>query len=114
MLGDLAAREGRRDASSALNDSTATDATQAKKTLQGFLTAVERTPTHALTKIQSAGTPDISNGKTVAATIVKAFTELRNAHAIAMTKAELAADRLSPACVQDRRAGARHERSRRR
>ena len=72
--------------SSALNNTTAANATEAKKTLQGFLTAVEQDSTQALSKIQSAGTPDISNGKVVAGTIVKAFTELRDAMKLALNK----------------------------
>jgi hypothetical protein len=72
--------------SSALNNTTATDATQAKKTLQGFLQAVEADSQHALSRIRSAGTPDISGGNAVATTIVKAFTELRDAMRIAITK----------------------------
>lgn len=73
--------------SSALNNATATNATQAKKTLQAFLTAVEQDSDHALSQIRSAGTPDISDGKKVAGTIVKAFTELRDAMRAASTKA---------------------------
>ncbi len=72
--------------SSALNNTTATDATQAKKTLQGFLKAVEQDSDHALTQIRSAGTPDISNGKAVASTVVKAFTEVRDAMRLAASK----------------------------
>jgi hypothetical protein len=74
--------------SSALNGATAANATEAKKALQGFLTAVESDSDHALTKIQAAGTPDISNGKNVAGTIVKAFTQLRDAMRVALTKSE--------------------------
>jgi hypothetical protein len=72
--------------SSALNNATAANAAQAKKTLQGFLTAVEQGSANALSKIKAAGTPDISGGKTVAATIVRAFTELRDAMRVAVTK----------------------------
>jgi hypothetical protein len=72
--------------SSALNNTTATDAAQAKKTLQGFLAAIEADSQHALSQIRLAGTPDISGGKTVATTIVKAFTELRDAMRVAITK----------------------------
>jgi hypothetical protein len=72
--------------SSALNNTTASDATQAKKTLQGFLNAVELDSQHALSQIRSAGTPDISNGQVVATTIVKAFTQLRDAMRVAQTK----------------------------
>jgi hypothetical protein len=74
--------------SSALNNTTAANATEAKKTLQGFLTAVEQDSDNALSKIQSAGTPDISGGKTVAGTIVKAFTEMRDAMRVALTKSK--------------------------
>jgi hypothetical protein len=73
--------------SSALNNTTATNATEAKKTLQGFLTAVEQDSEHALSQIKSAGTPDISGGQAVAGTIVKAFTELRDAMKVALGKA---------------------------
>jgi hypothetical protein len=72
--------------SSALNNTTAANATEAKKTLQGFLTAIEQDSANALSKIQSAGTPDISGGKAVAGTIVKAFTQLRDAMRVAVTK----------------------------
>lgn len=74
--------------SSALNGATAANATEAKKALQGFLVAVESDSDHALTKIQAAGTPDIANGKAVAGTIVKAFTQLRDAMRIALTKSD--------------------------
>src|ERR1700733_12074409 len=74
--------------SSALNGATAANATQAKKALQGFLVAVESDSTNALTKIQAAGTPDITNGKAVAGTIVKAFTQLRDAMKVALTKSD--------------------------
>jgi hypothetical protein len=74
--------------SSALNGATAANATEAKKALQGFLVAVESDSNHALTKIQAAGTPDINNGKNVAGTIVKAFTQLRDAMKVALTKSD--------------------------
>jgi len=74
--------------SSALNSTTAPNATQAKKALQGFLVAVEGDAARALSKIKSAGTPDISNGKTVAGTITKTFTELRDALRLAVTKSK--------------------------
>jgi hypothetical protein len=73
--------------SSALKISPATSAAQAKKTLQTFLTAVAADSDHALARIQAAGTPDIDNGKTVAATIVKAFTEVKDTLHTAETKA---------------------------
>jgi len=73
--------------SSALNI-PATDATHAKKTLQGFLGAVEQDSEHALTRIQAAGTPDIAHGTAVAGTIVKVFTQLRDTMRIAVTTAQ--------------------------
>jgi hypothetical protein len=75
--------------SSELNNSTATNAAQAKKTLKSFLTAVAQDSDNALSKIEAAGTPDIDNGKTVAGTIVQAFTQLRNAMRNAETKASV-------------------------
>ncbi len=72
--------------SGALNSTTAPNATQAKKALKGFLVAVAADAAHALSKVQSAGTPDISNGKTVAGTITRTFTELRDALRVAVTK----------------------------
>jgi hypothetical protein len=74
--------------SSALNNSTASNATQAKKTLQTFLQAVAADSDNALSKIKAAGSPDINNGKTVSSTIIKAFTQLRDAMRTAETKAD--------------------------
>jgi hypothetical protein len=73
--------------SSALNAATATDATHAKQTLQGFLKAVAQDSQNALVQIRSAGTPDISSGKTVSGSVVKVFTQLRDAMRAAVTKA---------------------------
>ena len=72
--------------SAALKKQTATSAAEAKKNLRGFLDVVEQDSAHALSRIQSAGTPDISHGKVVAGTIVKTFTQLRNAMRSAVTK----------------------------
>jgi hypothetical protein len=77
---DVSARSG------ALNNTTATNATQAKQTLQGFLKAFAQDTDAALTRIRAAGTPDIDNGKAVAGTIVGAFTQLRDAMRVAVTK----------------------------
>jgi hypothetical protein len=71
--------------SSALN-TPAADATHAKQTLQGFLTAVAQDADHALTRIKAAGTPDVSGGHAVADTIVTAFTQLRDAMQTAVTQ----------------------------
>jgi hypothetical protein len=72
--------------SQAVNKPSAS-ATRAKRTLQGFLAAIEQDSNRALSKIQSAGTPDISNGTTVANSIVQAFTRLRDAIHTAAGKA---------------------------
>jgi hypothetical protein len=71
---------------SALNNTTASDAPQAKRTLQAFLKAIEQDADNALSRLHAAGTPDIANGKTVAGTIVTAFTQLRDAMRAAVAK----------------------------
>ncbi|MBV9802161.1 MAG: hypothetical protein JO130_03180 [Solirubrobacterales bacterium] len=73
--------------SSALGGSTATDATQAKETLKGFLTAVAQDADHALARIQAAGTPDIKNGQRVSSAIVNTFAQLRDTMRTAVSKA---------------------------
>jgi len=74
--------------SSALNNSPAANAAQAKQTLQGFLNAIEQDSQHAVSQIRSAGTPDISGGKTVSGSIIKTFSELRDAMKVAVTRSE--------------------------
>lgn len=59
----------------------------AKKTLQGFLAAVEQDATRAVSRIRAAGTPDIDSGKSVANEIVRTFTQLRDAMRAAAVKA---------------------------
>jgi hypothetical protein len=87
LMRDVASR------SQALKSSTSASAAQAKTTLEGFLAAIERDSDAVLAKIRAARTPDISNGKTVAATIVTAFTELRDAmHAAAAKASSLPTD----------------------
>ena len=74
--------------SSALNNTTSSNATQAKKTLQGFLNAIHQDSEHAVSRIRAAGTPDISHGKSVAAAIVRAFSQLRDAMRVAVSRAQ--------------------------
>jgi hypothetical protein len=74
--------------SSALNNTTASNATQAKKTLQGFLDAIEQDSEHAVSRIRAAGTPDIAGGKSVSGAIVRTFSELRDAMKVAVTKSQ--------------------------
>lgn len=73
--------------SSQLKSTTAKNAAEAKQNLQGFLKAVERDADRALARIKAAGTPNISGGKTVSATIVHTFTQLRDALRTAVNKA---------------------------
>jgi hypothetical protein len=73
---------------SALNNTPAPNATAAKKTLQGFLDAIELDSEHALSRLRSAGTPDISNGKSVSTAIVRTFSQLRDAMRVAVTKSQ--------------------------
>jgi hypothetical protein len=77
----------------ALSGSTAASAAEAKKTLQGFLSAVSKDADQAVARISSAGTPDISRGQSVANEIVRAFTQLRDAmHAAAAKASSLPTD----------------------
>ena len=73
---------------SALNDTTASNASDAKRTLQSFLNAIEQDSENAVSRIRAAGTPDISGGKTVAGAIVRTFGELRDAMKVAVTKSQ--------------------------
>jgi len=73
---------------SALGGSSATNAAEAKKTLQDFLGAIAQDSDQAVSHLRSAGTPDITNGHTVAGAIVRAFTELRDAMRVAVTKSQ--------------------------
>jgi len=73
--------------SNQLKNTTARNAAEAKQNLQGFLKAVEQDADRALARIKSAGIPDVSGGKTVSATIVRTFTQLRDALRTAVAKA---------------------------
>ena len=71
----------------ALKNTSAKNASEAKQKLEVFLSAVEQDSDHALSRIKSAGTPDVSNGKAASARIVRTFTQLRDAMQTAVTKA---------------------------
>lgn len=79
---DVAAR------SNALNSAKLTSAAQGKKAVQDFLTAVSSDTDRALTKLQAAGTPNVSNGKTISTTIVGAFKQLKTAISTALDQAK--------------------------
>jgi predicted small secreted protein len=65
--------------SSALSSLTSVSPSQGKQALQGFLSAVVSDTDKAVNKLKSAGTPNVSKGKQIANTLVKAFTELKTA-----------------------------------
>jgi Flp pilus assembly pilin Flp len=73
--------------SSALNLSTAKSAAEGKQALQGFLTAVAADTDQAVSKLKSAGSPNVNNGKAISAAIVAAFTQLKTALTQAATQA---------------------------
>jgi hypothetical protein len=79
---DVAAR------SNALNSAKLTSAAQGKKAVQDFLSAVSNDTDQALTKLQAAGTPDVSNGKAISTAIVGAFKQLQTAIGTALTQAK--------------------------
>ena len=70
---DVAAR------SNALNSAKLTSPQQGKHAVQGFLHSVASDTDMALTKLQSAGTPDVDNGQKISTTIVTAFKDLQQA-----------------------------------
>jgi hypothetical protein len=73
--------------SQALNLSKPQSAADGKKALQGFLTAVASDTDQAVSKLKSAGTPNVTNGKQVEQGIVNAFTQLKAALTAAAAKA---------------------------
>ena len=79
---DVAARSNK------LNAAKLTNAAQGKKAVQDFLTAVSTDTDQALTKLQAAGTPNVTNGKAISTTIVSAFKQLKTAIGTALTQAK--------------------------
>jgi hypothetical protein len=73
--------------SRALDLSTLTSATQGKKALQDFLSAIVADTDKAVNKLKSAGTPSVNNGKKISGAIVSAFTEVKTALSHAQTQA---------------------------
>jgi len=78
---DVAAR------SNQLNSAKLTSAKEGKKAVQDFLGAVSTDTDQALAKLKAAGTPNVSNGKTISTTIVSAFKQLKSAISTALTQA---------------------------
>ena len=73
--------------STALSKLSASNPTQGKKALQDFLSAIVSDTNKTVSDLKAAGTPKVANGKQIAATLVKAFTELHGALQQAESKA---------------------------
>ncbi len=65
--------------SSALDVSNLTSPAAGKTALEGFMSAVVADTEQAVNKLKAAGTPNISNGKTISTAIVSAFNQLKTA-----------------------------------
>ena len=65
--------------SRALDLSTLTSATQGKKALQDFLTAIVADTDQAVNKLKTAGSPSVNNGKKISGAIVSAFRQVKTA-----------------------------------
>jgi hypothetical protein len=63
--------------STQINPSTIKSAPQGKKVLHDFLSAISNDTSSAVTKLQSAGTPGVSNGKQISSAILVAFQRLK-------------------------------------
>jgi hypothetical protein len=69
-------RKDIQDKSSALSATTLTNPAQGKKALQDFLAAAATGGDDAVTKLKGAGSPNVTNGKSISASIVTAFNQL--------------------------------------
>lgn len=65
--------------SGALNVSKITNAVQGKTALKNFFTSAVSDTDTAVSKLQAAGTPNISNGKTIATGLVSSFDQIGTA-----------------------------------
>lgn len=74
--------------SSSLNLTSIKSPAQGKQALQSFLSSVAADTDQAVSKLKSAGTPDVSNGTRINNAIVGAFTQLRGALGQAVTSAK--------------------------
>jgi hypothetical protein len=73
--------------SSALSPSSINSAAEGKTALIGFLGAMATDTDHAVAQLKAAGTPNVKNGKAIAAAVVSAFTQLKTALAQASAQA---------------------------
>ncbi len=62
--------------SSALDVATFRDAVQSKKALEHFLEAVQADAAGALSRLRSAGAPNVANGNAIAGAVVGAFSRV--------------------------------------
>jgi hypothetical protein len=65
--------------SSALNLTAVKSPAQGKQALSSFLSAIATDTDGAVSKLQSAGTPKVSNGKQISSAILSAFSQLKTA-----------------------------------
>src|SRR5205085_7723652 len=65
--------------SNALNVSSLNNPAQGKRALQGFMSAVVADTDHAISQLKAAGSPNVHNGATISAAIVRAFNRLKGA-----------------------------------
>jgi hypothetical protein len=78
---DIQARSG------ALNVASIGSAAQGKTAILGFMTAAVKDTDTVVSQLQSAGTPSVSNGSTIAAALVTSFKQIDSALAAAETQA---------------------------
>ncbi len=76
---------------------------QGKKALQDFLSAASTSADTAVTKLQSAGSPNVNNGKQISASLTKAFNQLSSA----LKQAETSTNSLSTSSKTAFAAGAK-------
>lgn len=72
--------------SSAINPTSIKSAEQGKQVLHTFLSAISTDTSSALSRLQSAGTPSVKNGKQISTAIVAAFQRLKTTMTTATTQ----------------------------
>ncbi len=72
--------------SSQINPTSVKSAAQGKQVLHDFLSAISNDTSSAVSKLQSAGTPSVSNGKQISTAILAAFQRLKTTMVQATTQ----------------------------
>lgn len=72
--------------SSQINPTSVKSAGQGKQVLHDFLSAISNDTSSAVSKLQSAGTPSVSNGKQISTAILAAFQRLKTTMVQATTQ----------------------------